>query len=70
ITGKPMKIEWSSNWDDNLGGSTRYGELDPMVQKTRQKASEKVKFAFEQTFMFYLPRICEHCLNPSCVASC
>src|SRR5262249_10760012 len=21
-------------------------------------------------FMFYLPRICEHCLNPSCVASC
>ncbi|MEV3951273.1 nitrate reductase subunit beta [Streptomyces halstedii] len=70
ITGKPMKIEWSSNWDDNLGGSTRYGELDPMVQRTRQKASEKVKFAFEQTFMFYLPRICEHCLNPSCVASC
>ena len=25
---------------------------------------------FEQVFMFYLPRICEHCLNPSCVASC
>ena len=21
-------------------------------------------FEFEQTFMFYLPRICEHCLNP------
>ncbi len=21
-------------------------------------------------FMFYLPRICEHCLNPSCMASC
>ena len=20
--------------------------------------------------MFYLPRICEHCLNPSCMASC
>ena len=20
--------------------------------------------------MFYLPRICEHCLNPSCAASC
>ena len=25
---------------------------------------------YEQAFMFYLPRICEHCLNPSCVASC
>ena len=29
-----------------------------------------MKLAFEQVFMFYLPRICEHCLNPSCVASC
>ncbi|MEU1023688.1 nitrate reductase subunit beta [Streptomyces sp. NPDC005904] len=70
ISGKPMKIEWSSNWDDNLGGATEHGHLDPMVDKVRQQASEKVKFAFEQTFMFYLPRICEHCLNPSCVASC
>ena len=32
--------------------------------------SEKVEIEFEQTFMFYLPRICEHCLNPSCAASC
>lgn len=70
ISGKPMKIEWSSNWDDNLGGAPQYGDLDPMVEKTRQQAAEKVKFAFEETFMFYLPRICEHCLNPSCVASC
>jgi nitrate reductase beta subunit len=31
---------------------------------------DKVKLEFEQTFMFYLPRICEHCLNPSCAASC
>ena len=29
-----------------------------------------MKLEFEQTFMFYLPRICEHCLNPSCAASC
>ncbi|MFF3492831.1 nitrate reductase subunit beta [Streptomyces sp. NPDC002795] len=70
ISGKPMKIEWSSNWDDNLGGATEYGDLDPMVEKTREQAAEKVKFQFEQTFMFYLPRICEHCLNPSCVSSC
>ena len=31
---------------------------------------DKVQFEFDQTFMFYLPRICEHCLNPTCVASC
>ena len=29
-----------------------------------------MRFSYEQAFMFFLPRICEHCLNPSCVASC
>ena len=31
---------------------------------------EQVRLTYEQAFMFFLPRICEHCLNPSCVASC
>ncbi|MBF6349531.1 MULTISPECIES: nitrate reductase subunit beta [Nocardia] len=66
ITGKDTKIEWSANWDDDLGGATEYGDRDPMLGKL----AEKVRFEFEQTFMFYLPRICEHCLNPSCAASC
>ena len=66
ISGKDMKIEWSANWDDDLGGSTANTHLDPMLKKI----GDKVKFEFEQTFMFYLPRICEHCLNPSCAASC
>ena len=66
ISGKDMKIEWSANWDDDLGGSTKTAHLDPMLKKI----GDKVKFEFEQTFMFYLPRICEHCLNPSCAASC
>ncbi len=25
---------------------------------------------FENTFMMYLPRLCEHCLNPACAAAC
>jgi len=66
LTGKNMKVEWSSNWDDNLGGSAATEKNDPMLAKI----ADKVKFEFEQTFMFYLPRICEHCLNPSCAASC
>ncbi|MFI1761291.1 nitrate reductase subunit beta [Streptomyces sp. NPDC020800] len=70
LDGKPMKIERSSNRDDNLAGAPTHGDLDPMVERTRRQASDKVLFAYEQTFMFYLPRICEHCLNPSCVASC
>ena len=70
ITGKDTKIEWSANWDDNLGGTSELGHLDPIVEKIRRDSEDKIKFEFEQTFMFYLPRICEHCLNPSCVASC
>ena len=66
LTGKSMSIKWGSNWDDDLGGTHVTGKDDVMLKGIE----DKVKFEFEQTFMFYLPRICEHCLNPSCVASC
>jgi len=66
LTGENMKISWSANWDDDLGGSLETMQDDPILQKM----SEEVKAEFEKAFMFYLPRICEHCLNPSCVASC
>ena len=66
ITGKPMQIKWSANWDDDLGGAPELAPHDPVLKKL----GDKVKLEFEQTFMFHLPRICEHCLNPSCVASC
>ncbi|HEY3508576.1 nitrate reductase subunit beta [Kribbella sp. NPDC051137] len=70
ISGQDMKISWSANWDDDLGGSAATAERDPVLNELRRKVGDKVKFEFEQTFMFYLPRICEHCLNPSCAASC
>jgi nitrate reductase beta subunit len=66
ITGKDMSISWSANWDDDLGGAPENGDKDVLLAGIAQK----VRFEFEQTFMFYLPRICEHCLNPSCAASC
>ena len=66
ITGEPMTPKWGPNWDDDLGGAVEYGHKDPMLKGIE----DKVKFEFEQTFMFYLPRICEHCLNPACAASC
>lgn len=66
LTGKNMKISWSANWDDDLGGSQETMQDDPILKKM----SESVSAEFEKAFMFYLPRICEHCLNPSCVASC
>jgi len=66
ISGKDMQIGWSANWDDNLAGGPELLKDDPVLRKV----SDQVKLEFEQTFMFYLPRICEHCLNPSCAASC
>ena len=66
ISGQDMKISWSANWDDNLGGSSDHGDKDVLLAAV----ADKVKLEFEQAFMFYLPRICEHCLNPSCAASC
>ncbi|MCB2178211.1 MAG: nitrate reductase subunit beta, partial [Actinomycetales bacterium] len=66
LTGEPTQIRWSANWDDDLAGSPQLASADPLLAKV----SEQIKLEFEQTFMFYLPRICEHCLNPSCAASC
>lgn len=66
ITGEPTKISWSANWDDDLAGGPELAPADPVLRKL----SGQVRLDFENAFMFYLPRICEHCLNPSCVASC
>jgi len=67
VSGLPMDtIKWSAAWDDSLGGSLETMHQDPILKQM----GEKVRAEIEHTFMFYLPRICEHCLNPSCVSSC
>ncbi|MBU8596224.1 nitrate reductase subunit beta [Shouchella clausii] len=66
VTGDTMDLEWGPNWEDDLAGGHVTGPRDPNIEKIE----EEIKFNFEQTFMMYLPRLCEHCLNPSCVASC
>jgi nitrate reductase beta subunit len=66
ITGEPMKVEFGPNWDDDLGGSSVWAATDPDLQSV----SDKVKLDFERSFMFHLPRICNHCLNPACVSAC
>lgn len=67
ITGETKDtVTGGPNWDDDLGGEFQrrkqdidFGDLD------REALAE-----FENTFLFYLPRLCEHCMNPTCVASC
>ncbi len=66
ISGRDTKISWSANWDDSLAGGNEIASGDPILAQV----SEKVRQEYEKAFLFFLPRICEHCLNPSCAASC
>jgi len=69
ITGKPIDIKMGPNWDDDLSGSTDYARKDPNM-KGLSPAEQEAMFQLERMAFFYLPRICNHCLNPACVASC
>jgi nitrate reductase beta subunit len=67
ITGERMeKIVWGPNWEEILGTEFAKRAKD----KNFDHVQKEIYGQFENTFMFYLPRLCEHCLNPSCVASC
>ena len=67
ITGERIeKIEKGPNWEEILGG-----EFSKRSQDYNFEGIQKQIYGeYENTFMMYLPRLCEHCLNPSCVASC
>jgi len=69
ITGKPIDIKMGPNWDDDLSGTPDYARNDPNL-KNLSPAEQEAMFQLEKMAFFYLPRICNHCLNPGCVASC
>ena len=67
LTGKRMeKIVWGPNWEEILGGEFAKRSKDSNFDNMQKEMYGQ----FENTFMMYLPRLCEHCLNPTCVASC
>ena len=67
ITGERMeKIEWGPNWEEILGGEFAKRSKDVNFEEVQKE----IYGQFENTFMMYMPRLCEHCLNPACVASC
>ena len=67
ITGERMeKIEWGPNWEEILGGEFAKRSKDYNFEGVEKE----IYGQFENTFMMYLPRLCEHCLNPTCVAAC
>jgi nitrate reductase beta subunit len=67
VTGERMeKIENGPNWEEILGGEFEKRSKDVNFENLQKEMYGQ----FEHTFMMYLPRLCEHCLNPACVASC
>jgi nitrate reductase beta subunit len=69
ITGEPIEVKSGPNWDDDLGGSPDYARHDVNF-KDLTDAEQESLFQLERMTFHYLPRICNHCLNPACVASC
>ena len=69
ITGEYMEIEAGPNWDDDLGGSPVYAANDPNLEELSEEERLHLN-ELERVVFFYLPRICNHCLNPGCVAAC
>jgi len=67
ITGQHMeKPNWGPNWEEILGGEFSKRSKD----RNFDGIEKEIYGQFENTFMMYLPRLCEHCLNPTCVAAC
>ncbi len=66
ITGERFHVSWGPSWEDDLAGVNMTGTGDVNFKGLDRQAYLR----FAKVFMFYLPRICEHCLNPACVASC
>jgi nitrate reductase beta subunit len=69
LTGREMDIEAGPNWDDDLGGSPLYAENDFNLGELSENERQAL-FQTERMIHFYLPRICNHCLNAGCVAAC
>lgn len=69
ITGETITPKSGPNWDDDLGGSEDYAKNDVNFKNVSQ-ADQEAMFQLERMTMSYLPRMCNHCLNPACVAAC
>jgi nitrate reductase / nitrite oxidoreductase, beta subunit len=69
VTGEPIDIQSGPNWDDDLGGSPDYARNDVNFKELSDAEQESL-FQLERMTFHYLPRICNHCLNPACVGSC
>lgn len=72
ITGEEeIPLEYAVNWEDNAAGTTEDGTGGQDYNFSDMSAEERrALLQYRDVFMFYLPRICNHCMNPACVAAC
>ena len=66
LNNASMEINWGPNWEDDLAGVSETGAHDVNFKGLEHA----IYLQFQKVFFLYLPRLCEHCLNPGCVASC
>lgn len=66
ITDEFMNPQWGVNWEDDLAGANVTGLEDVNFRGMNARAY----LTYKRVFMLHLPRICEHCLHPACVAAC
>src|SRR3546814_18868349 len=72
ISGQRMeKIEWGPNWEEILGTEFAKRRKD----KNFDKIQADIYGQYENTFMMYLPRLCEHRseerrVGTECVSPC
>ncbi len=64
-----IPLTWGVNWEDNAGGAHVTGKYDVNF-RGMSKEEHEAYLKFRDVFYFYLPRICNHCINPACVAAC
>ena len=64
-----VKPNWGVNWEDNAAGANVTGHWDVNFDDI-SKAEKEALLQYQDSFMIYLPRICNHCANPACVGAC
>lgn len=64
-----VALTWGVNWEDNGAGAHETGKDDyNFKDMTEEERAMFLKYI--DSWIIYLPRICNHCLNPACVGAC
>ena len=71
----PIRADYGGTWDYNLDEVLMQGKGNQVVPHEKPTwgvnwDEDEGKGEFPNNHYFYLPRICNHCSNPACLAAC